>query len=483
MRLLTPIVPDPSAPLARANPVAKLGAALVLLVALFASLDGVTAAVVLVGLRRPAAGLRPVASARCSAARGWSASVAVSIGVFNVLFAAQQLGPTVVALGPLRIGAETLANGPGWRSGCWRSRWPASSQLPPVIRPRWPTRSSSSHACRRALPSASWPRCASCRCWRRSGRRSAWRAGRAASRRGARRSRPFACSGAAAGAAGRRDPARVAHGAGHGGPRVRRDAVSHRRAAAGGCARWTGAGSSGRWRSPRARSGSAWRSGPGGRSADADASVPSADGALRGAPLPRRRRLAGGDADAARRVGTACHGRCSSPSWLPRDRDGDWDRAGHPAWFAPRRTDRPDGLFARLADALATRGVASLRYDPRGCGESDGAWEDSRPVHPHRRRAGRDRRHALAARARPATDGDRRARRGRRHRHERRHRRPGHRRRRPDRRRRPLAARRPAARRRGARPARVPTASTRSSRPSTQRPRSSSSAPSAASRP
>ncbi len=60
------------------------------------------------------------------------------------------------------------------------------------------------------------------------------------------------------------------------------------------------------------------------------------------------------------------------PSWLPRDRDGGWDVAGHPAWFAP--THGP-GLFARLADALAARDVASLRYDPRGCGASDGEWE------------------------------------------------------------------------------------------------------------
>ncbi|HET8776422.1 MAG TPA: alpha/beta fold hydrolase [Candidatus Limnocylindria bacterium] len=62
------------------------------------------------------------------------------------------------------------------------------------------------------------------------------------------------------------------------------------------------------------------------------------------------------------------------PSWLPRDRDGGWDRAGHPGWFAPV-SDHRDGIFARLAAALAHRGVASLRYDPRGCGESDGAWE------------------------------------------------------------------------------------------------------------
>ncbi|HET9417307.1 MAG TPA: alpha/beta fold hydrolase [Candidatus Limnocylindria bacterium] len=63
------------------------------------------------------------------------------------------------------------------------------------------------------------------------------------------------------------------------------------------------------------------------------------------------------------------------PSWLPRDRDGGWDHGGHPGWFA--EADSRPGIFARLADALAERGVASLRYDPRGCGASDGAWERS----------------------------------------------------------------------------------------------------------
>src|SRR5437773_5046888 len=65
------------------------------------------------------------------------------------------------------------------------------------------------------------------------------------------------------------------------------------------------------------------------------------------------------------------------PSWLPRDRDGSYDRIGHPAWFAPADPGKtPTGLLARLADALATRGVASLRADPRGCAASPGAWAE-----------------------------------------------------------------------------------------------------------
>ena len=64
-------------------------------------------------------------------------------------------------------------------------------------------------------------------------------------------------------------------------------------------------------------------------------------------------------------------------SWLPRDRDGAFDRRRHPAWFIPDATDAPPGLLARLAQAFSERGVATLRFDPRGCGESDGAWEEA----------------------------------------------------------------------------------------------------------
>lgn len=65
------------------------------------------------------------------------------------------------------------------------------------------------------------------------------------------------------------------------------------------------------------------------------------------------------------------------PSWLPRNRDGAWDREGHQGWFAPATGTGSPGLFARVADALAGLGVASLRYDPRGCGASGGDWEGS----------------------------------------------------------------------------------------------------------
>jgi alpha-beta hydrolase superfamily lysophospholipase len=61
-------------------------------------------------------------------------------------------------------------------------------------------------------------------------------------------------------------------------------------------------------------------------------------------------------------------------SWLPRGRDGGWDRGRHRDWFAAPAADAGPGLLARLAGALADRGVASFRYDPRGCGASDGAW-------------------------------------------------------------------------------------------------------------
>jgi alpha-beta hydrolase superfamily lysophospholipase len=63
------------------------------------------------------------------------------------------------------------------------------------------------------------------------------------------------------------------------------------------------------------------------------------------------------------------------PSWMPRDRDGAFDDGRHPTWFGegPMGPHRP-GLLRRFSEALAVLGVASLRYDSRGCGESEGDW-------------------------------------------------------------------------------------------------------------
>ncbi|HET8587604.1 MAG TPA: alpha/beta hydrolase [Candidatus Limnocylindria bacterium] len=66
------------------------------------------------------------------------------------------------------------------------------------------------------------------------------------------------------------------------------------------------------------------------------------------------------------------------PGWLPRDRDGAYDRAAHPSWFGHGPMGIAEGrLLARLAEALASDGVASLRYDKRGCGASGDSWTDA----------------------------------------------------------------------------------------------------------
>jgi energy-coupling factor transport system permease protein len=113
MQLLTPIIPDARAPLARANPVAKLGAAMVLLLALFASLDGVTALVVLAVLIVALLAWSGIALGAL-AGRAWLIGLAaISIGVLNTLFAPEQTGTILVEVGPIRIGAETLTDGLG----------------------------------------------------------------------------------------------------------------------------------------------------------------------------------------------------------------------------------------------------------------------------------------------------------------------------------------------------------------------------------
>lgn len=110
MQLLTPLTPDPSAPMARANPVAKLAAALVLFVALFASLDLLTASIiggVMVALLLWS-GLRPADLV----ARWWLIGLtAVSVALANTLLAPVQIGPPFLVLGPIEIGAGTALSG------------------------------------------------------------------------------------------------------------------------------------------------------------------------------------------------------------------------------------------------------------------------------------------------------------------------------------------------------------------------------------
>lgn len=109
MRLFTPLVPDPAAPLAHANPIAKLGAALLLMVVLFVSDDLLTPTILLAGLLAtlPLTGLAP----RVLLARSWPLLVvATSVGVLNAVFAPEQVG-AVIRIGPALVGAQNLLAG------------------------------------------------------------------------------------------------------------------------------------------------------------------------------------------------------------------------------------------------------------------------------------------------------------------------------------------------------------------------------------
>jgi energy-coupling factor transport system permease protein len=109
VRLFTPLRPNPAAPLARANPLAKLLAAVALMAILFVSIDPVTPAVVLAGLvaALPFTGL----SVRDLLQRVWPILLAaLVVGVLNVVFAPGQSGPAL-QLGPLIVSADSLVGG------------------------------------------------------------------------------------------------------------------------------------------------------------------------------------------------------------------------------------------------------------------------------------------------------------------------------------------------------------------------------------
>ncbi len=107
MRRLTPLRPDPRAPLARANPVAKLGAAAILMAFLFLGSGPITPAVVLAAIlvSLPLTGLGP----GTLLARTWPLLLAaLVVGVLNVVLApATPRGPdfaTGLALGLRLLG-------------------------------------------------------------------------------------------------------------------------------------------------------------------------------------------------------------------------------------------------------------------------------------------------------------------------------------------------------------------------------------------
>jgi energy-coupling factor transport system permease protein len=100
---------DPLAPLARRHPLAKLGAAVLVMVVLFLAVDVVTPALLLVLLVAavPASGMRPIQLLR----RAWPLLVAgLAIAILNIIFAPHQLCAPV-RIGPLALGLTTILGG------------------------------------------------------------------------------------------------------------------------------------------------------------------------------------------------------------------------------------------------------------------------------------------------------------------------------------------------------------------------------------
>src|SRR5712691_332283 len=97
MRLLEPLTPDPGAPLARAHPLAKIGAAFVLMLALFLTVDPVTPALVLIAVAAavPAIGIPPKALLRRAAPVFIAAA---GIGFFNAVVSGRVAAGVAIAI-------------------------------------------------------------------------------------------------------------------------------------------------------------------------------------------------------------------------------------------------------------------------------------------------------------------------------------------------------------------------------------------------
>lgn len=108
MRLVAPLEADPAAPIGGAHPLAKIGAAAALMLALFVTVDGVTAALVLAALLAalPAIGLPLTPFMRRVAPL---IATAIGVAVVNVLFASDARGAANGIAVALRLVGIALA--------------------------------------------------------------------------------------------------------------------------------------------------------------------------------------------------------------------------------------------------------------------------------------------------------------------------------------------------------------------------------------
>jgi len=109
VRIEISLLGDPRAPLASRHPLAKLGAAALMMLALFVAIDIVTPVILLAVLVAavPVSGLRPITLLR----RAWPLLVAgLAIAILNTVFAPHQSG-AAVRIGPILLGLTTIVEG------------------------------------------------------------------------------------------------------------------------------------------------------------------------------------------------------------------------------------------------------------------------------------------------------------------------------------------------------------------------------------
>jgi energy-coupling factor transport system permease protein len=110
VQLGSPLAARTGGPLSRTNPLARLGAALAVMVAGFAAVDPLTPALLLVvvGVAVPLSGIDPRALVRSS----WPLLAgAVGAGAFNALLPAADGTPPLLEVGPLRPSAASILTG------------------------------------------------------------------------------------------------------------------------------------------------------------------------------------------------------------------------------------------------------------------------------------------------------------------------------------------------------------------------------------